>query len=366
MEDDRRGSDSGWTEHKTPDGKAYYYHKASGRTTWEKPDGLKTEPGAAPATVWKEHKAASGKAYFYNTVTMQTTWEMPEEFKAAGATSPALASAASASTTATTAASSATTTATTAAASPPTAGKGKKAGKSKSSKASSSDEDDQREVEQAAALLAEAMVSFRQPPPVVQPSAAPAAAAAVKPTPPSAPSLFVQPTGRWDDGAKCVDRPGGFTLQCSRCGNRPRPDHDFRCRLHDEDLSNGDDRPMYPQNTEDKIAMRRYAKEMDEWQPSWLDVDEEEPLTVDDAGAYPLPCPRCDAKTEQCGKLAGVTFSTNMQRIMHASEWLPAEYEGAVNAPTPTPDRSFDVDTGVWGRCLKCKLLVNLRPVEQG
>lgn len=245
---------------------------------------------------------------------------------------------------------------------------------------------DDEEAAQGAALLEEAMLSFRgvrapeevkvavAAPPLEQvketymPIAEEAPASAVlSPVSSGTPqvlskSLYVEPTGRWDDGATCVDKPGGFILQCSRCGNRPRPAHEFRCRLHDEDLSNGDERPAYPSNVDDKMAMRRYAKDMDEWQPDWLDVDEEEAAPVDD-GAYPLPCPRCDCKTEQCG-VAGVLFATNMQRIMVATEWLPSEYEGAVNAPTPTPDRSFHIAMGTWGRCLKCKLLVSVLPVE--
>jgi len=62
--------DRGWTKHRTPDGKAYYHHKASGCTTWEEPDEFKTEPmrrrsPSAPMTVsvWKEYNTASGKVY---------------------------------------------------------------------------------------------------------------------------------------------------------------------------------------------------------------------------------------------------------------------------------------------------------------
>ena len=34
---------SGWTEHKAPDGRTYYFHKAKGVSAWEKPDEMKTE-----------------------------------------------------------------------------------------------------------------------------------------------------------------------------------------------------------------------------------------------------------------------------------------------------------------------------------
>ena len=37
----------GWTEHTAPDGRRYYFHKASGKSAWEKPDELKTVQAAA-------------------------------------------------------------------------------------------------------------------------------------------------------------------------------------------------------------------------------------------------------------------------------------------------------------------------------
>ena len=171
------------------------------------------------------------------------------------------------------------------------------------------------------------------------------------------PEGFCPPSGRWDDGATCFDKPEGLTLYCSRCGNRPRPEHDFRCRLHDEELSNGDDRPMYPANVEDKMAMRRYAKDMDEWKPSWLEADDDEPPEIDDERVYPLHCPRCESKTERCGTV-GIEFSTNLEIIVKATEWLPSSYPGAVNAPEPTIDRRFLTNVSLWGHCRKCKLLV--------
>ena len=169
-----------------------------------------------------------------------------------------------------------------------------------------------------------------------------------------------KPTGRWDDGARCVDKPGGCVLWCSRCGNRPRPAHDFRCRLHDEELSNADERPGYPQNVEDKMAIRRYAKDLDEWQPAWLESDEDELPPIDAANAYPLHCPRCERKTELCG-VPGAQFSTNLQRIQMVTDWLPSAYDCSVNAPTATPDRSFNTHAGLWGRCVPCKLLVSIQ-----
>ena len=86
-----------WTEHKTAEGKLYYYHKATNKTSWEKPEVLKTEQeralGAAE-TAWKEFTASSGKKYYYNAETKVTTWEMPAEMQAAANAAARLAGAA--------------------------------------------------------------------------------------------------------------------------------------------------------------------------------------------------------------------------------------------------------------------------------
>eukprot|EP00962_Isochrysis_galbana_P058816 scaffold32120_cov62-Isochrysis_galbana.AAC.1 len=57
-------SGAGWTEHLSPDGRRYYYHKARGISSWEKPNELKTRAelsaAAAADSNWKEYTAASG------------------------------------------------------------------------------------------------------------------------------------------------------------------------------------------------------------------------------------------------------------------------------------------------------------------
>ena len=58
----------------------------------------------------------------------------------------------------------------------------------------------------------------------------------------------------WDDLAECRDGPGCVLLWCARCGNRPRGAHDFRCRLHDDTLSNGHTRPTPPSPPSDEAA----------------------------------------------------------------------------------------------------------------
>ena len=169
--------------------------------------------------------------------------------------------------------------------------------------------------------------------------------------------FFAEPSGLWDDGAKCTDKPGGLTLTCSRTGHRPRPEHEFRCRLHDEQLSNAGERPTFPADVHDKMAMRRYKKDMDEWQPEWLDEDEDEPPPVDEEDQYPLHCPRCEAKTRQCGE-EGVQFATALTIIQGATDWLPSSYGMSLNAPVPALERRFFTHTGTWGHCVKCKLVV--------
>ena len=81
----------GWTEHKAPDGRTYYFHKAKGVSAWEKPDEMKTEQEKVVAAAmqgivqskWKEYTSATGKKYYFNTETRVTQWSMPDEMKAA-------------------------------------------------------------------------------------------------------------------------------------------------------------------------------------------------------------------------------------------------------------------------------------------
>ena len=186
----------------------------------------------------------------------------------------------------------------------------------------------------------------------------------LKPIPLKSSFGFPEPTGRWDDGGKCADVPGGLTLACSVTGLRPRPQHEFRCRMRDELLSNAEDRPVCPTNLEDKMAMRRYEKDMDEWQPAWLDEDDDEVPELDRADAYPLHCPRCEGKTKRYGE-GGLEFSTSLRIVVSATEWLPSSYKYAMNAPEAVSERRFLISTGQFGHCVKCKLLVQAT-VEAG
>lgn len=71
---------SDWSEHKSPDGRKYYYNRRTKQSTWEKPDDLKTPAerimGKCP---WKEFKTDSGRIYYYHSQTKQSVWTKPAE-----------------------------------------------------------------------------------------------------------------------------------------------------------------------------------------------------------------------------------------------------------------------------------------------
>ncbi|SNX87444.1 related to Formin binding protein 3 [Melanopsichium pennsylvanicum] len=70
-----------WTEHRTPEGRLYWYHTTERRSVWEKPSELKTpRERALEATPWKEYKSGD-RSYYVHSVTKQSTWTLPEELK---------------------------------------------------------------------------------------------------------------------------------------------------------------------------------------------------------------------------------------------------------------------------------------------
>ncbi|KAJ1770522.1 U1 snRNP protein [Coemansia sp. RSA 1813] len=73
---------STWAEFTTPDGRAYYFNRATQVTTWEKPDELKTQ--LEKNSAWKEYMK-DGRPYWYNTLTKDSTWERPAELGKAAA-----------------------------------------------------------------------------------------------------------------------------------------------------------------------------------------------------------------------------------------------------------------------------------------
>ncbi|OCT61068.1 pre-mRNA-processing factor 40 homolog A [Xenopus laevis] len=73
---------SQWTEHKSPDGRTYYYNAETKQSTWETPDDLKTPTEQLLSKCpWKEFKSDSGKPYFYNSQTKESRWAKPKELE---------------------------------------------------------------------------------------------------------------------------------------------------------------------------------------------------------------------------------------------------------------------------------------------
>ncbi|XP_070587631.1 pre-mRNA-processing factor 40 homolog A isoform X2 [Erythrolamprus reginae] len=73
---------STWSEHKSPDGRTYYYNNDTKQSTWEKPDDLKTPAEQLLSKCpWKEYKSDSGKPYYYNSQTKESRWAKPKELE---------------------------------------------------------------------------------------------------------------------------------------------------------------------------------------------------------------------------------------------------------------------------------------------
>ncbi|XP_071978596.1 pre-mRNA-processing factor 40 homolog A isoform X2 [Engystomops pustulosus] len=71
-----------WTEHKSPDGRTYYYNIETKQSTWEKPDEMKSPVEQMLSKCpWKEFKSDSGKPYYYNSQTKESRWAKPKELE---------------------------------------------------------------------------------------------------------------------------------------------------------------------------------------------------------------------------------------------------------------------------------------------
>lgn len=97
---------AGWAEHRTPDGKVYYYHSVTRETRWDRPTNARapkqplhssapTVMRSAPQAVtsfknseWDEHQTSDGKVYYYNKRTRETTWTKPGQSTAPSAKRP--------------------------------------------------------------------------------------------------------------------------------------------------------------------------------------------------------------------------------------------------------------------------------------
>ncbi|XP_071897451.1 pre-mRNA-processing factor 40 homolog A isoform X2 [Anas platyrhynchos] len=82
VNEDHSKQKSTWTEHKSPDGRTYYYNTETKQSTWEKPDDLKTPAEQLLSKCpWKEYKSDSGKPYYYNSQTKESRWAKPKELE---------------------------------------------------------------------------------------------------------------------------------------------------------------------------------------------------------------------------------------------------------------------------------------------
>jgi len=71
-----------WTEHKSPDGRTYYYNQKSKQSSWEKPDELKTPAEKLLSQCpWKEYTSDTGKMYYHNVSTKESRWTVPQELE---------------------------------------------------------------------------------------------------------------------------------------------------------------------------------------------------------------------------------------------------------------------------------------------
>uniref|UniRef100_A0A672RUV0 Pre-mRNA-processing factor 40 homolog A-like n=1 Tax=Sinocyclocheilus grahami TaxID=75366 RepID=A0A672RUV0_SINGR len=76
------GPKSVWTEHKSLDGKTYYYNTETKQSSWEKPDELKSPAEQMLSKCpWKEYKSDTGKPYYYNSQTKESRWTKPKELE---------------------------------------------------------------------------------------------------------------------------------------------------------------------------------------------------------------------------------------------------------------------------------------------
>uniref|UniRef100_A0A8B9RL93 Pre-mRNA-processing factor 40 homolog B n=1 Tax=Astyanax mexicanus TaxID=7994 RepID=A0A8B9RL93_ASTMX len=80
--DDQPKKKSVWTEHKSLDGKTYYYNTETKQSTWEKPDELKSPAEQMLSKCpWKEYKSDTGKPYYYNSQSKESRWTKPKELE---------------------------------------------------------------------------------------------------------------------------------------------------------------------------------------------------------------------------------------------------------------------------------------------
>ena len=193
-------------------------------------------------------------------------------------------------------------------------------------------------------------------------------------------AIVSEPTDCWDDGEECNDPPWSVLLWCKRCGNRPRPEHNFRCRLHDDTVSNGDSRPVAPAQPSNEVAelmstveweaameayfdrMGIHQSAMTRWEPHWLESTAEAAGASDApalAHAYPLPCVRCAGPTQSTSSSKGMGFSTSLESLREHTSWLPDAFGDGLGSDRV---RSNSVDCGI---CDHCELMISIHAGEE-
>lgn len=69
-----------WTEHKSPDGRTYYYNNITKQSSWDKPDELKTlAEKLLSSCAWREYRSDTGRVYYSHVTTKESRWEIPPE-----------------------------------------------------------------------------------------------------------------------------------------------------------------------------------------------------------------------------------------------------------------------------------------------
>ncbi|KAJ2080958.1 U1 snRNP protein [Coemansia sp. RSA 988] len=74
-----------WAEYTSPDGRTYYFNRATRETRWEKPAELQLPQERD--SVWKEY-VKDGRQYWYNTETKKSSWTRPESLRPQSAQHP--------------------------------------------------------------------------------------------------------------------------------------------------------------------------------------------------------------------------------------------------------------------------------------
>jgi len=71
----------GWTEHQTNEGRKYYYHAETEKSSWSIPKEIqsKEQRKFEETTPWREYRIWDGRKFFYNEETKVACWVAPPE-----------------------------------------------------------------------------------------------------------------------------------------------------------------------------------------------------------------------------------------------------------------------------------------------